>query len=441
MQYQSIIKQKLFVRLFFGLALSFGIIFQSAGAYAEQAQHAIVTAVSGDGMKASYSWIQERKSGGSRLSEHNMMPTVGDIRAATHGQYYFIMEGGGLNRITCFDITNLDAPVWQYDAQAAEETGDARPWALLSINDHKAYLLRYGSSTAWIVDPLAPDEKDFKTGEIDLSAYDDGDGSPEMCCGAVANGKAFIALKRLDADGMPQTAYLAVIDTATNASVNTGKGEDGLPGIALSTKNPVSMQYLEKNDTIYVQGVGALAPQPDYTGGIERIDPNTYKTQMILDDGDANAHPYGYITGMAVISSTDGFFIGAQTESDNTLYHFNPETGDAEAVELNASDPEYLQNKQFAGLNGGIGQDKHKRLWLSNISNRAVEILITAPNQGLYSGDGRVQIPDDNAGRTMQPSQIVFCQEPEITEEDEAAKPSSSGDSGNFCFINTLLMF
>jgi len=440
MQYQKLIKQQFFTGFLIAVALSFSIIFQTAGAYAGQAQHAIVTAVSGDGLKASYSWIQERKSGGSRLSQHNMMPTVGDIRAATHGQFYFIMQGGGLNRITCFDITNLDAPLWQYAAQSAEETGDARPWALLSIDDHKAYLLRYGSSTAWIVDPLATDEKDFKTGEIDLSAYDDGDGSPEMCCGAVANGKAFIALKRLDADGMPQTAYLAVIDSATNAPITTGIGDDGMPGIPLSIKNPASMQYLEKSDTIYVQGAGALEPQPDYTGGIERIDPNTYETQLILDDGDANTHPYGYISGMAVISSTDGFFIGAQTESDNTLYHFNPETGDAEAVELNASDPEYLQNKQFAGLNGGIGLDKHKRLWLSNISNRAVEILITAPNQGLYSGDGRVQIPDDNAGRAMQPAQIVFCKEPEVTEEDEAAKPSSSGESGNFCFINTLLM-
>jgi hypothetical protein len=40
----------------------------------------------------------------------------------------------------------------------------------------------------------------------------------------------------------------------------------------------------------------------------------------------------------------------------------------------------------------------------------------------------------------MQQAQIVFCQEPEVSAE-EANKPSSSGDSGNFCFINTVIGF
>ncbi|MEZ4603712.1 MAG: hypothetical protein R2861_10030 [Desulfobacterales bacterium] len=107
-------------------------------------------------------------------------------------------------------------------------------------------------------------------------------------------------------------------------------------------------------------------------------------------------------------------------------------------MELNASDRNYTRQKQFAGLDGGIGLDKHDRLWISNVTDREVNILITVPNQGLYSGDGFMAIPNDNAGRVMQPTQIVFCEEPKVTDEDEAEKPSSSGSSGNFCFIGAL---
>ena len=410
----------------------------SIPAHAEQYQHAIVTATSGDGLKGSYSWIQERKSGGYRLSDHNMMPTIADIRAATHNEFYFIMEGQGLNRITCYDIQSLDNGVWQYAAQDAEETVDTLPWDLISVSNHKAYLLRYGSSIAWIVDPLAETEAEFKTGELNFSAYDDGDGSPEMCCGVVVDEKAFIALGRVGADEIPQIAYVSVVDTATDQFIDTNPDGDGFSGIPISVQHPVSIQYLTETGSIYVLGSGGLLSQAAYTGGIERIDPDSYTNHMILDDGDGDSHPYGYFAGMAMISASDGFFIGAASATDQTLYHFNPATGAVDAVALNASDQSYMQHKQFAGPDGGMGLDKHDRLWISNVTDREVNILITVPNQGLYSGDGFMDIPNDNAGRAMQPAQIVFCKEPEVTDEDEAEKPSSSGSSGNFCFIGAL---
>ena len=429
-----------FKRAFFIFVLPAAVISVcfSIPVHAEQYQHAIVTAKTRDGLKGSYSWIQERKSGGYRLSDHNMMPSIADIRAATHNEFYFIMEGQGLNRITCYDIQSLDHVIWQYAAQDAEETEDTLPWDLISVSDHKAYLLRYGSNIAWIVDPLAETEAEFKTGELDFSAYDDGDGSPEMCCGVVVDGKAFIALGRVDADGIPQTAYVSVVDTATDQFIDTNPDGDGFSGIPLSVQHPVSIQYLTETGSIYVLGSGTLLPQAAYTGGIERIDPDSYTTDMVLDDGDGDSHPYGYFTGMAMISATDGFLIGAASETDQTLYHFNPATGAVDAVELNASDRNYMRQKQFAGLDGGIGLDKHDRLWISNVTDREVDILITVPNQGLYSGDGFMAIPNDNAGRAMQPAQIVFCEEPKVTDEDEAEKPSSSGSSGNFCFIGAL---
>ena len=367
-----------------------------------------------------------------------MMPTVSAIRAATYGQYYYILEGDGLNRVTLFDIVSLDTQVWQYTAQDAGETTDALPWDLVFVDEEKAYLLRYGSSVAWIVNPLSETEAGFKIGELDFSVYDDGDGSPEMFGGVLVGSKAFIALKRIDAGGVPQTVYLAVIDTATDTSIDTGQDAGALPGIPLAVKNPVSIQYSAKTGRIYVQGCGAIDPAPDYTGGIEQIDPATYATAMVVDDGTEADHPYGYITGMAIVSATDGFFISAATKNEHTLYHFNPGTGVAEAMLFNSTDSNYMKHKKFAGLSGGVGLDQHYRLWISNITDRQVEIINTTPNLGLYGKDGSVTIPNDNAGLAMEPVQIVFCKEPAVTDEEEAEKPSSSGDSGNFCFIGSL---
>ena len=413
-----------------GLGIFLWHVALSPGIALAVTQHAIIITSDDAQTKGSYSWIQERKSGGDRLNEHNMMATINDLRVAAIGEYYYIMEGEGLNRITCYDVISLDVMMWQYAAQDAAEDGDVRPWALLSVSDNKAYLLRYGSSIAWIVNPLAEVEGDFKIGEIDLSAYDEGDGAPEMCCGAVVGEKAFIGLKRIDATGAPQEAYVAVIDTTTDTEIDTG--QSALGGIPLQTKNPVSMAYLEDTALIYVQASGEIDP-PDYSGGIESVNPDSYETAMVIDDGDNVDHPYGYITAMAVKSDEEGFFIGAASATDNTLYFFNPLTGETSPMAFNSTEDDYLLNTELAGLKEGLALDQYNRLWISDVTGRRVEIIKTTTTEGLYSRDGSMDIPVDNLAQTMVPGQIVFCEEPT---DDSLA--NSSGAEGRFCFINSL---
>lgn len=397
---------------------------------AAQVQHVIITTVDNNSSNGSYSWIAEAKSGGSRLNEHNMMPTISDIRVAAYGQYYFILEGGNLNRITLFDCTSLDEEVYQYKT-------DATPWDMIFIDEHKAYLLMNESSNVLIVDPLALDDDNFNIGTLDLSAYNDDEGVPEICCGIVVGTKAFIGLQRLAA----KTSYLAVFDTETDLPINTGKDSGSLLGIPLSIKNPISISYLSQTHRLYVHGSGTI-DSPDYSGGILSIDPNSYSTTMVVDDGDETIHPYGYITGMAILSDTDGFFIGATDPNDNTLYHFNPSSGSnngsPELVSFSSATSDFMQHKRLSGLTGGIGFDQRDRLWIGNITDRQVEIIITTPNQGLYASDGSYQIPNSDAGEAMFPTQIVYCLEPAITDVDESQKPSSSGEGGNFCFIGIL---
>jgi hypothetical protein len=227
------------------------------------------------------------------------------------------------------------------------------------VNSTKAYLIRYGSTKAWIVNPSATSEAGFKIGELDLSAYADADGVPEMCCGVIANDKLFIVMQRL-VDWCPtETPYVAVFDIATDTEINTGMGSGAMLGVPLNIKNPGSVQYLPENNLVYVQGVGTYPggscdPVYEYTGGIESLNPYTYATAVVLDDGTQELHPYGAISGMLIASPSKGYFVGYDGWGDNTVYAFNPTTGVVSGAVTG------LQNINISGMNSGTYLDKNE---------------------------------------------------------------------------------
>ncbi|MFV9691457.1 MAG: hypothetical protein ACNY01_10905 [Desulfobacteria bacterium] len=402
-----------------------------------ETEHAVVSTTATDESSGAHSWIRGQKWGGSRIYEHNMMPTIPDVTVAAFGQYYYVMERSDQNRITKFDVTELNADIWQYSTRDAGDVDESIPQDMIFVDENKAYLLRYGSDTAWIVNPSAADEADFKIGTLDLSPYQEGDGIPEMCSGVIVGTKLFITLQRLDAASDPGVAYIAVFDTATDTEIDTGKGADGMLGIPLAIEVPGAIQYLGETGLIYVQGGGRYRSESvQYTSGIETVDLDTYDTEIVLDDGDNADHPYGHITGMAVISADKGFFVGYRGENDNTLYYFDPSTGITGEMSFNVSDPNYLKQKNFASMAGGFAADQYERLWISNVTDAKVVILNTTPNDaGEYAADEEVSIAVNSQGEKMTPQRIVFCQEEESPPED---KPSSSGESGNFCFITSM---
>ena len=70
---------------------------------------------------------------------------------------------------------------------------------------------------------------------------------------------------------------------------------------------------------------GFCDPKYDYTGGIVSIDPQTYATSVVLDDGDAQTHPFGLIFGMLISSPVKGYVVGYDGWGDNTLYPSIPQ--------------------------------------------------------------------------------------------------------------------
>lgn len=413
-----------------GMAALVMAAFWMAALPAAAARQAVVATIAADYGSAAHSVISVDPVGGPRTVRNELLPTsVSDIALSAHGQYFYRIERFQADNVTQFSMDAPDTPIRQFSTNDPGEEGSSNPLSLVFVDESKAYLLRYGKSTAWIVNPSATNQSEFKIGELDLSAYADEDGVPEMSGGAVVDGKLFIVCQRLE-DFVPvNNAYVAVFDTITDEEIDTATSGPA-PGIELPIKNPMGIQ--EIGGEIYVQGSGDLGAEwagrpPEYTGGIVRINALTYKTDMVVDDGDADDHPFGNISGMTIVSADKGYFVGYAGWGDNTLYAFNPLTG---IVSGPAND--YLTGKSIAGMNAGAFADANGMLWVCNSTDAEVVILNPA--------DDRI---DETISTVLNPIQVVFVSEPADppAEDDDdnnvIGDGNDSGGGGGGCFIGS----
>ena len=146
----------------------------------------------------------------------------------------------------------------------------SNPQDIAFVSAERAYVSRYESVWLYEVDPTVG----AVTDSVDLSAFADGDGLPEMAGLAVCDGLLFVAVQRLDRDyywtPVPPS-YLAVVDTETNSLVDVDPDEPGIQGIELTATNP-STEVLRDPETglLYVGEAGTWGV---FDGGIEAVDP------------------------------------------------------------------------------------------------------------------------------------------------------------------------
>lgn len=330
----------------------------------------------------------------------NLLPIESsDITMAAGGSYFYRIERAfSGNNITKFSFETPQDVIWQYSLRDdPEELVAANPVDMVVVNETKAYVIRRGKNVVWIVNPSAETEEEFKIGELDLSAYADSDGKPEMHKALIAGGKLFIVMQRLVNNDPSETAYVAVFDIATDMEIETSYPGDSVKGIPLQIKNPQSdMVYVNTDNSIYIAAVGSYLPTV-YTGGIEKIDVNTYDTSVVLDDGTAEDHPYDKITAVAVVSPTLGYFISCAdcdvtlypdpSFTDYSLFKFNPGTGVASAIEIIG-----LQNSVLAGL----------------ALSPSGELWISAGDATLYVMETSTDSLVDTLDVFLNPNQVVF---------------------------------
>ncbi|MCH8544916.1 MAG: hypothetical protein LAT61_15240 [Alcanivorax sp.] len=246
--------------------------------------------------------------------------TISDISVSSYGQHYYLIERYQGDRIGKVDISNPAVFDWQYSTVSEDDTESANPYELIFVDDEKAYLVRYDSTTAWVVNPSATREEDFRIGELDLSAYSAGGATtPRMSAGILIGDRLFLAMQRLDSSWQPShDGYVAVFDINTDTEIDTEQGEDGLKGIPLISRNPLSMAY-QPELGLFVQGAGAYFSST-HSGGIDVIDVDDFSVSQLLAASDDT----GQIDSIAVRDAETAYI----TIYNGGMRRINPQTGD-----------------------------------------------------------------------------------------------------------------
>jgi hypothetical protein len=249
------------------------------------------------------------------------------IAEPVHSDGVVRVEGGRvfvLNRFFADNVQVLDPARGLATVLQCSTGPGSNPHDIVVVDAHKAYVTRYGERTLWIVDPGAPPNcARFRTGAIDLSAFADADGIPEMDEMALAGGRLFVTVQRLDRlrEFAPtDQSRIAVIDPATDTVIGS---------IVLSGRNAFGdssrLAHEPGTGKLLVAEAGNIYRTGD--GGIERVDPlapfeRAAEGFVITEDALG-----GSITDFVMVSATKGYAVVSTESIKNVLVAFDPSRG------------------------------------------------------------------------------------------------------------------
>jgi hypothetical protein len=252
-----------------------------------------------------------------RRVQHPDVPINSDAVIRTSGGYVFVV-----NRFLGDNIQRLD-PGHGFRTVFQCSTGPgSNPNDIVVTAPDKAYVTRYGRPELWIVDPTSSPSCDgFHRGTIDLSAFADADGLPEMSQTAVVGSHLFVSVQRLDRrQGFAPTgpSELVVIDLSTDAVITSIvlHGADAFGDASGIVHEPgTGFLVLSTPGNIYRVG----------DGGLERVDPYTLTAEgrfFVTEDALG-----GNILDFVLLSSTKGYAITQDAALHNHLVSFDPSSG------------------------------------------------------------------------------------------------------------------
>ncbi|MFB0979952.1 MAG: cadherin repeat domain-containing protein [Alteromonadaceae bacterium] len=306
-----------------------------------------------------------------------------DYTVRSYNKDVFHIGRYNIDSISKYNADALDTEVWSYTTQDTGDSNTRNPYDLVSVNESKAYLLRYGSDKVWIVNPQATQFEDFKLGQLDLSSYiadNNSNGTPNPASATIADGKLFIAMQRLSDSFSPNTAYVAVFDTATDQEIETNAdANDNLKGIPLQGLNPLGHSIMSQGDTVYVTTRNSYSSSDLTLSRIEAIATSDYNLSSVLSAADIENNTGAFIGSSVVVSETKGYFVASETFFTpsyyelSTVYTFNPTTGIIANEKVAATGTEQISY---------IALDAANFLWLSvsNPEKPGVDVINTETN-------------------------------------------------------------
>lgn len=282
----------------------------------------------------------------------------------------YVINRSGQNNVIKYDQEFMGDIEWQYSTNNADIANqESNPYQVIEKSEESAYILRYNTAEIWQVNTTAESDVDFKVAEIDLSSFDS-DGVPEMVAATIYNDILYIALQRLTSYNADQDSYLVAFDTNNNnASVDLSPNDENTTALVLNVRNPKELEVL--GNELYIAAVGRYAvsdwntgdilEETQYVGGIEKINLDSLESEVLVDDGNQVAQPYGQIFSVSVFGS-DLVFTGYNSRANLSTYI---KSGDDAPVifseEINGLDIRFAKFDTVGQLWVGIGDAANPR--------------------------------------------------------------------------------
>ena len=234
----------------------------------------------------------------------------------------YIINRLGADNILVLDEGDLRTPLVQFSVG-----NGSNPQDIEVLSADKAYVTRLARTELAIVDPRNGDE----LGTIDLSAFADDDGFPEMTQMAQAGSRVYVLTQRLDTNdpfyAPTGTSYVVVIDTDTDSLVDMDDSTDGVQGIELAAPNPNAIVAI--GSKLIVSEVASFS---DRSGGIEVL-------ELSVDGSEVSSHGLvigetalgGDINTIAMADESRGYAIISDENFANHVVPFDLATGEVGA--------------------------------------------------------------------------------------------------------------
>ena len=246
-------------------------------------------------------------------AEVNLLGVHSDAVGHYHAGRVYIVNRLGQDNILVLDAMDLRAPLTQFSVG-----NGTNPHDIEIVAPDKAYVTRYDAASLLIVNPQNGEE----LGEIDLSAFADADGLPEVSQIVRVGDRLYLSCQRLDRNGgwgPTDVSYLIVVDIATDTLVDVDPDAEGVQGIALSVANPNSMAVVGEQIA-----VGVVANFGDRAGGVEIVDTATnLSLGLVVSEEDLG----GDITSMVLVDQNRGYAVVADENFANSVRPFELSSG------------------------------------------------------------------------------------------------------------------
>ena len=246
-------------------------------------------------------------------AEVNLLGIHSDAVGHYHDGRVYIVNRLGQDNILVLDAMDLRTPLTQFSVG-----NGANPHDIEIVSPDKAYVTRYETASLLIVNP----QDGAELGEIDLSAFADADGLPEVSQIVRVGDRLYLSCQRLDRNGgwgPVDVSYLIVVDLATDTLVDVDPDAEGVQGIALSIANPNSMAVVGERIA-----VGVVVNFGDRSGGVEIVDTATNRSLGLAVSEEGLG---GDITSMVIVDQNRGYAVVADENFANSVRPFELSNG------------------------------------------------------------------------------------------------------------------